>query len=212
LGFQIFKVQHKNEIKRFEIPKTYVDLRLIIQKCFKQFKDSDFLITYKDEEDDNVVISNEFDLEQVMIFMDKQKLNLLRVFLDHINPEEKGIGNMRLTGINISQSFHINEKKEESVPEKKPEEKVEPKIEEKKQENVSPKQENSSKIENNFEIIPNKRDEEKNKFINIIDKHEEKKEDAPINEKKEDIPIKIDEILAKINQIQDKKIEEQKKQ
>jgi len=93
---------------------------------------------------------------------------------------------------------------------KKPEEKVEPKIEEKKQENVSPKQENSSKIENNFEIIPNKRDEEKNKFINIIDKHEEKKEDAPINEKKEDIPIKIDEILAKINQIQDKKIEEQK--
>jgi len=66
-----------------------------------------------------------------MIFMDKQKLNLLRVFLDHINPEEKGIGNMRLTGINISQSFHINEKKEESVPEKKPEEKVEPKIEEK---------------------------------------------------------------------------------
>jgi len=54
-----------------------------------------------------------------MIFMDKQKLNLLRVFLDHINPEEKGIGNMRLTGINISQSFHINEKKEESVPEKK---------------------------------------------------------------------------------------------
>jgi len=31
-----------------------------------------------------------------------------------------------------------------------------------------------------------------------------------MNEKKEDFPIKIDEILAKINQIKDKKIEEPK--
>jgi len=96
---------------------------------------------------------------------------------------------------------------------KKLEEKVEPKIEEKKQENISPKQDNNSKIENNFEIFSNKevslKNEEKD---NIINKHEEKKEDAPMNEKKEDFPIKIDEILAKINQIQDKKIEEQKKQ
>ena len=76
------KISLKNDIKRFEIPTTYKALVELIKKCFKQLQDSHFQITYEDDEKDKIVISNEFDLEQVIMFMDKQRITLLRAFLD----------------------------------------------------------------------------------------------------------------------------------
>jgi hypothetical protein len=113
------KISFKNEIKRFEIPPTFKELRETILKCFKQVKDSEFLITYLDDEQDNVVISNEFDLEQVFMFMEKQKINLLRAFLEvaKAGDFEKSSLNTSVPIINsINEDLKINdEKKEEEL-------------------------------------------------------------------------------------------------
>ncbi len=77
------KINFNNEIKRSALPLKYEDLVGVITICFSiNPKTTQFEINYKDDEDDKVRISNQFDLDQALIFLEKQGLNLLKVFVD----------------------------------------------------------------------------------------------------------------------------------
>ena len=196
------KISHKNEIKRFEIPKTFSELKEIIQKCFKQMNNTEFQITYLDDEQDNVVISNEFDLEQVLLFMEKQKVGLLRAFLEISNEEfyasvdevdKKSISNSILIDTNL---IIIEDK----LVEIKHEEKFEKKEEElKNDEQLIQNIENPKSIieikEESFleekKLVLGEMNEEKESIIGVIDINdnlfifEENKGEFQIEEKKE---------------------------
>ena len=94
------KVSYKNEIKRFELPKTFKELKEIISKSYSLNKD--FQITYLDDEQDCVIISNEFDLEQTVLFMEKQNCSLLRISIILIDPNDLDLK------INFSQGSSLN--------------------------------------------------------------------------------------------------------
>jgi len=76
------KINFNNEIKRTALPKNFDDLTNVIGKCFDIKKNHQIEINYKDDEDDKVRISNQFDLDQAFIFLEKQGINLLKVFID----------------------------------------------------------------------------------------------------------------------------------
>jgi len=192
------KISYKNEIKRFEIPPTFKELRDMILKCFKQLKDTEFQVTYLDDEQDNVVISNEFDLEQVFMFMEKQKVTLLRAFLEiskDFDAKVDEVDNRKSFNTSVQIGSSIEEKpsdlelKIEEIPktikieEKVPEIKIEEKVPEIKMEEKAPE----IKME---EKVPELKIEEKVPEIKIEEKVPEIKiEEKPAEAKKEDIII-----------------------
>jgi hypothetical protein len=76
------KILYNKEIKRFELTQTYENLIENIKKSFKQLEEKEILIKYQDDEMDYIAISSQFDLEQVLIFMENKNLQVLRGFID----------------------------------------------------------------------------------------------------------------------------------
>jgi len=78
------KIQFQKDIKRSFLPKTYEELVKNITQCFgiDARHQENVIIHYKDDEDDKVRISNQFDLEQALIFYEKQDLKSLKIFVD----------------------------------------------------------------------------------------------------------------------------------
>src|SRR4051812_38105271 len=78
------KLQYQNDIKRSFLPSTFDELLKNIISCFKlDSKPQDSIaIFYKDDEDDKVRISNQFDLEQALIFYEKQSLTSIKLFIE----------------------------------------------------------------------------------------------------------------------------------
>lgn len=73
------KINFNGEIKRAALPTNFDDLVIVVAKCFYINDLKTIEINYKDDEDDNVRISNQFDFTQALIFLDKQNSNLLKV-------------------------------------------------------------------------------------------------------------------------------------
>jgi len=78
------KMNFKKETKRCVMPKSYTEFKQMISKCYSiaEKEINNLLISYTDDEDDKVLITSDFDFEQAIIFMEKQKLNILRINID----------------------------------------------------------------------------------------------------------------------------------
>jgi len=97
------------------MPKTYSEFKQMISKCYgiADKEINNLLVSYTDDEEDKVLITSDFDFEQAIIFMGKQKINILRV---NIDSAEK------------SENFEVVEKSRQStnstVPQERPKEEV----------------------------------------------------------------------------------------
>lgn len=78
------KMNFKKETKRCIMPKTYNEFKHMISKCYgiSEQEIHNMAISYTDDEEDKVLITSDFDFEQAIIFMEKQKINILRVNID----------------------------------------------------------------------------------------------------------------------------------
>ena len=65
-----------NKKKTFVLPSTFCTLKEIVSESFKISKD--FHFTFIDDQQDCVVISNEFDYTQTLIFLENQNIKLLK--------------------------------------------------------------------------------------------------------------------------------------
>jgi len=76
----------KKETKRCVMPKNYNDFKQIITKCYgiSEQELQNLAISYTDDEEDKVLITSDFDFEQATIFMEKQKINILRINIDFL--------------------------------------------------------------------------------------------------------------------------------
>ncbi len=75
------KMNYNNDIKRCAIPKTFNELLENIKNNFKLSpNENSYLdIKYIDDEGDQVVISNEFDYDQAVNFIEKSNLNIMKI-------------------------------------------------------------------------------------------------------------------------------------
>lgn len=76
------KILYNKEIKRFEFTQSYQNFIDNIKNSFKLPEAKEFLIKYQDDEMDYIAISSEFDLQQVLIFMENKNLHVLRGYLE----------------------------------------------------------------------------------------------------------------------------------
>ena len=113
------KMNFKKETKRCMMPKTYTEFKQIISKCYgiSEKEINNLLTSYTDDEEDKVLITSDFDFEQAIIFMEKQKINILRINIDVENSElaaktEKIIQNIYTERSVKSSNFIIEESKE----------------------------------------------------------------------------------------------------
>jgi len=152
------KILYNKEIKRFELTQTYENLIENIKKSFQHLEGKEILIKYQDDEMDYIAISSQFDLEQILIFMENKNLHVLRGFIevkDQIDQEEnfgskyqffkqdKGVGNN-----------YLKEEKQKIIEIKK---------EENKEENQSINEiARSLKLTESFVNVVNKDNQEKN--------------------------------------------------
>jgi hypothetical protein len=74
------KISFDGEIKRADFPNTFEELKEIVNKCFS-ISIREFQVFYKDDDEDSVRISNQYDLDQATLFMQKQGLSVLKVNL-----------------------------------------------------------------------------------------------------------------------------------
>ena len=189
------KMNYKKETKRCIMPKTYTEFKQMISKCYliSEKEINNLLISYTDDEEDKVLITSDFDFDQAIIFMEKQKLNILRINIDipdvNDNNFEMIEKSLKQTDLNnsLDKSFKSNILKEE-VKE-------------------SPKDINNltiSSIARDTERNVNKMNEICNKIekMNIIDKIENFStfETKNTNEKTEkSVGNNIENVLNKIN-------------
>lgn len=81
------KMNYRGEIKRSTLPQTFEDLRVILSKSFNLNLDQvkALNISYMDDEGDTVLISDEFDYSQAKLFMEKEKVDVLKVTVEKID-------------------------------------------------------------------------------------------------------------------------------
>jgi len=132
------KINFNNDIKRAALPTKFADLLAIITRCFNiNTKSNNIEISYKDDEDDKVRISNQFDLEQAIIFLEKQNLNLLKIYVEIKNDTSliediNVLNNLKSEKKDDNEEFEfVNTIETKEKVEEKVGEKAEPKVEEK---------------------------------------------------------------------------------
>ena len=161
-NYKEIKMNYKKETKRCIMPKNYTEFKQMISKCYgiTEKEINNFLISYTDDEDDKVLITSDFDFEQAIIFMEKQKICILRINVDIQDNNE----NFELIDKSIKFSENMNNSLEKSF-------KSNTIIEETKE---SPKDFNKtiSSIDRKSERNVNKMNEICNKIerMNILDK------------------------------------------
>jgi hypothetical protein len=78
------KVSFNGVIKRFNLPDKFEDFKSFCENCYG-FQQNDFeniIISYIDDEEDKVIISNEFDYEQARLFANNPNIQFLKIFLE----------------------------------------------------------------------------------------------------------------------------------
>jgi len=204
------KINFNGENKRSALPVKYDELSNVISKCFNvNTKTNQIEISYKDDEDDKVRISNQFDLDQALIFMEKQALNLLKVNIEsknEISMISEDFRNIKqnavelkkkesVEDINVLNSDEDSKKNEFELLNRETVAKVE--VLEKKEESVSISKEEMSVLiteavnrelegvkEKIVKKLLNKTSEELKKPEKKVEKKAEKKDTKPIAPKK----------------------------
>jgi hypothetical protein len=87
------KVSFMGVNKRFNLPSTFPEFKINCEKAFnlKENELNSLLMSYIDDEEDKVIISNEFDYDQAFLFLQNQNVSYLK-----INLEGKNIHNSSL--------------------------------------------------------------------------------------------------------------------
>ncbi len=93
------KMNFNGEIKRSAMPQSFEELRNTLSKAFGlQEKQFDSLnVSYLDDENDTVIISDEFDYEQAKLFMENLNLDCLKINVERAKEFQR----------NESQNFEI---------------------------------------------------------------------------------------------------------
>jgi hypothetical protein len=78
------KVSFNGVIKRFNLPDKFEEFKCTCETCygFQQNEFDNIIISYIDDEEDKVIISNEFDYEQARLFANNPNIQFLKIFLD----------------------------------------------------------------------------------------------------------------------------------
>jgi len=84
------KITFQNNTKRSLIPKTFKELLELVKTSFELNTNEETYINlkYTDDEGDQVVISNEFDYEQALFFVEKANINILKINISLKNAQE----------------------------------------------------------------------------------------------------------------------------
>ena len=102
------KISCKNSIKRIEQPNSFDGLKSYILAAFNDRKSNLSQIFYCDNEGDSINISNEEDYIGAMLYMNKNNIEVLRVFVDDKEKIEHKIENS-----NINVNLNINKPSKE---------------------------------------------------------------------------------------------------
>jgi hypothetical protein len=99
------KVDLNGTKKRFNIPQTFEEFKHSCEKAYNLPQNSldNFIISYIDDEEDKVIISNEFDYDQAILFVSNPIINYLRINLESKNPQ------FDLTNVNVTDSLNLHE-------------------------------------------------------------------------------------------------------
>jgi hypothetical protein len=83
------KVTLNSITKRFSLSAKFDDFKQICMKAFnlRDCQLENFLISYIDDEDDKVIISNEFDYEQALLFLENPNISYLKINLEIKNKD-----------------------------------------------------------------------------------------------------------------------------
>jgi len=75
------KITYSNDTKRCVMPKDFKELVEVFHKSFKTDMNIDSYLNFKytDDEGDQVLISNDFDYEQAVFFIEKSNINTLKI-------------------------------------------------------------------------------------------------------------------------------------
>ncbi len=116
------KITYNKNTKRCAIPNTFNELIQMIHKVFdlELNLDSYINVKYLDDENDQVVISNDFDYEQALFFMEKSNLKTLKIIVtvsdatDSLKESDLLIKDLNLSKSEIAE----DEKRSETVESK----------------------------------------------------------------------------------------------
>jgi len=99
------KIDLIGTLKRFNLPYTFDDFKQSCERAYNLPKNGleNFTISYIDDEEDKVIISNDFDYAQAILFINNPNIHHLRINLEPRNPH------FDLTNINITDSVQLNE-------------------------------------------------------------------------------------------------------
>jgi hypothetical protein len=103
------KMNYKKETKRCMMPKSYNEFKSMISKCYGITEKDipNMLVSYTDDEEDKVLVTSDFDFEQAIIFMEKQKINILRINID-VPEKTDNFEVLRNNDISLVKSFKSN--------------------------------------------------------------------------------------------------------
>jgi hypothetical protein len=84
------KFVFNNVIKRTVLPKSYLQLEMYIKKSFEQLRKSDQInVTIIDNSNECIFVENEFDYEQLMMYMKLEKIRCQKLFISMKSQEYK---------------------------------------------------------------------------------------------------------------------------
>lgn len=103
------KVTLNNITKRFTVNNDFNEFKKNCEKAFslKENELENFMISYTDDEDDKVIISNDFDYDQAMLFLQNPNISYLK-----INLEPKNAAYDLKSSMQYDNSFQLGENKE----------------------------------------------------------------------------------------------------
>jgi len=80
---KLITLNYLKDTHSFKIPITYQELRKSISQKIKLSAEDleSYILKYLDDEDDYIIISNQADLDQALLLMEKQNLKSLQIFL-----------------------------------------------------------------------------------------------------------------------------------
>jgi hypothetical protein len=91
-NYKSLKLNFQGEIKRVVFPNSFEELQKLIPLVYPNITPEQIracTISYIDDENDKVLISNEYDFKQATEFIEKANITLLKIFIDLIEPEMK---------------------------------------------------------------------------------------------------------------------------
>jgi len=115
------KFQYQNDIKRSFLPSSYDELLKNLFACFKidLRAQEAIVISYRDDENDKVRISHQFDLDQAIIFYETQGLANLKLFVE-IDQEPKhfneDFSKIEVNDNNTNIESNVDQEKKEEAP------------------------------------------------------------------------------------------------